>query len=154
MQYQFIEQVDAKEHDAFVSKHELCNLLQSSSWGLVKENWKHTIVGVKYQNQLVASCMILIKPLPLGYRIASVIVLPPPAFCVLFPLCCQCGCCRPDRHGHCHCKHCCLLKHSFSHVVLPLFFFDNYIIRHFIAKSKKNMDFLLFSPYIIQYVSY
>ena len=49
MQYQFIEQVDAKEHDAFVSKHELCNLLQSSSWGLVKENWKHTIVGVKYQ---------------------------------------------------------------------------------------------------------
>ena len=67
MQYQFIEQVDAKEHDAFVSKHELCNLLQSSSWGLVKENWKHTIVGVKYQNQLVASCMILIKPLPLGF---------------------------------------------------------------------------------------
>ena len=49
MQYQFIEQVDAKEHDAFVSKHKLCNLLQSSSWGLVKENWKHTIVGVKYQ---------------------------------------------------------------------------------------------------------
>ena len=48
MQYQFIEQVDAKEHDAFVSKHELCNLLQSSSWGLVKENWKHTIVGVLY----------------------------------------------------------------------------------------------------------
>ena len=39
MQYQFIEQVDAKEHDAFVSKHKLCNLLQSSSWGLVKENW-------------------------------------------------------------------------------------------------------------------
>ena len=67
MQYQFIEQVDAKEHDAFVSKHKLCNLLQSSSWGLVKENWKHTIVGVKYQNQLVASCMILIKPLPLGF---------------------------------------------------------------------------------------
>ena len=38
MQYQFIEQVDAKEHDAFVSKHELCNLLQSSSWGLEAHN--------------------------------------------------------------------------------------------------------------------
>ena len=67
MQYQFIEQVDAKEHDAFVSNHELCNLLQSSSWGLVKENWKHVIVGVTNQKELVASCMILIKPLPLGF---------------------------------------------------------------------------------------
>ena len=67
MQYQFIEQLDAKEHDAFVSSHELCNLLQSSKWGLVKENWKRSIVGVKEQGKLVASCMILIKPLPLGF---------------------------------------------------------------------------------------
>lgn len=67
MQYQFIEQLDAQEHDAFVSSHELCNLLQSSKWGLVKENWKRSIVGVKEQGRLVASCMILIKPLPLGF---------------------------------------------------------------------------------------
>lgn len=67
MQYQFIEQLDAQEHDAFVSSHELCNLLQSSKWGLVKENWKHSIVGVKEQGKLVASCMILIKSLPLGF---------------------------------------------------------------------------------------
>ena len=67
MQYQFIEQLDAQEHDAFVSSHELCNLLQSSKWGLVKENWKRSIVGVKEQGKLVASCMILIKPLPLGF---------------------------------------------------------------------------------------
>lgn len=67
MQYQFIEQLDTQEHDAFVSSHELCNLLQSSKWGLVKENWKRSIVGVKEQGKLVASCMILIKPLPLGF---------------------------------------------------------------------------------------
>lgn len=67
MQYQFIEHIDAQEHDAFVSRHELCNLLQSSSWGLVKENWKHEIAGVKVDGTLVASCMILIKPLPLGF---------------------------------------------------------------------------------------
>lgn len=67
MEYQFSEHITEQEHDAFVTAHPLCNLLQSSKWGLVKENWKRAIVGVKQGDTLVASCMVLIKPLPLGF---------------------------------------------------------------------------------------
>lgn len=66
MNYKFVTNITPMEHDAFVSKHPLCNLLQSSSWADVKDNWKSIIVGVKQDDQLVASAMILIKPLPLS----------------------------------------------------------------------------------------
>lgn len=67
MGYQFIDNIREEEHDAFVSSHPLCNLLQSSKWGQVKENWSHVFVGVKDHGILVASSMILIKALPLGF---------------------------------------------------------------------------------------
>ncbi|OCN04426.1 hypothetical protein A4S06_11170 [Erysipelotrichaceae bacterium MTC7] len=63
--YQF-KQVEPSAHDAFVSKHPLCNLLQSSSWAKVKENWDHAIVGVEDHGTLVASALVLIKRLPGG----------------------------------------------------------------------------------------
>lgn len=66
---EFIEQIDPKEHDAFVSSHPLCNLLQSSAWAKVKYNWNHKIVGVKENNVLIASALVLIKPLPLSFTI-------------------------------------------------------------------------------------
>ncbi|MEG0330674.1 MAG: peptidoglycan bridge formation glycyltransferase FemA/FemB family protein [Longicatena sp.] len=65
--YQFIETISEEEHDDFVVHHPLCNLLQSSKWGLVKENWKRAIVGLREDDKLVASAMILMKPLPLGF---------------------------------------------------------------------------------------
>lgn len=55
------------EHDTFVMSHPLCNLLQSSKWGKVKANWNTVFVGVKDNGILVASAMILIKPLPLKF---------------------------------------------------------------------------------------
>lgn len=58
--------VNPQEHDLFVQNHPLSNLLQSSNWALVKDNWEHTIVGVYDDDKLVASSMILIKHLPLG----------------------------------------------------------------------------------------
>lgn len=64
MNYKFVTNITTMEHDAFVSKHPLCNLLQSSNWASVKDNWKSTIVGVKEKDHLVASAMILIKQLP------------------------------------------------------------------------------------------
>lgn len=67
MGYQFIENVREEEHDAFVASHPLCNLLQSSKWGQVKENWSHVFVGVSDAGHLVSSSMILIKALPLGF---------------------------------------------------------------------------------------
>ena len=45
--YTFNENVAPERHDAFVRQSPLCNLLQSSDWAKVKENWDHAIVGVE-----------------------------------------------------------------------------------------------------------
>ncbi len=70
--YRFVEQVDPKEHDAFIAAHPLCNLLQTSDWAKVKDNWDHAIVGVRAEEQLVASALVLIKQLPLHFTMMYV----------------------------------------------------------------------------------
>lgn len=70
--YRFVEQVDPKEHDAFIAAHPLCNLLQTSDWAKVKDNWDHAIVGVTAGEQLVASALVLIKQLPLHFTMMYV----------------------------------------------------------------------------------
>ena len=64
--YIFKTGIPFEEHDAFVKKSELANLLQSSSWAKIKDNWKSEIVGVYEEERLVASALVLIRPLPLG----------------------------------------------------------------------------------------
>ena len=63
--YRFVSGISAQEHDAFVKTTTKCNLLQSAAWGKIKANWKHEIIGVYDGEQLVASALALIKPLPL-----------------------------------------------------------------------------------------
>lgn len=59
--------ISVEEHDSFVKQHPQNNLLQSSSWADVKDNWGNERVGF-YQDQcLVAVASILIQPLPLGW---------------------------------------------------------------------------------------
>lgn len=58
--------VDKEKHDLFVKQHPLCNLLQSSSWAKVKENWDSQIVGVYENDELIASALVLMKRLPLN----------------------------------------------------------------------------------------
>jgi len=64
---QFKVGIDSEKHDAFVKGHLLCNLLQSSSWAKVKKNWDSHIVGIEENEKLIASALVLIKPLPLGF---------------------------------------------------------------------------------------
>lgn len=66
---EFFTNITPQEHDEFVKAHPLCNLLQSSRWALVKDNWDHEIVGVKEDGRLVASALVLIKRLPLSFSI-------------------------------------------------------------------------------------
>lgn len=66
---EFITNISPQEHDEFVQKHPLCNLLQSSRWAQVKHNWDHDIVGIKENGKLVASALVLIKRLPLSLRV-------------------------------------------------------------------------------------
>ena len=65
--YTFKIGIPAEVHDTFVKNHPLCNLLQSSSWAKVKDNWGSEIVGVYEKDTLVASSLVLIKPLPAGF---------------------------------------------------------------------------------------
>lgn len=65
--YKFNSEISQSEHDTFVEKHPLCNLLQSSKWAKVKDNWDSAIIGVYDDDQLVASSLVLIKKLPLGF---------------------------------------------------------------------------------------
>ncbi|MBP2099438.1 aminoacyltransferase [Enterococcus rivorum] len=62
--YKFEIGIAAEEHDAFVANHALCNLLQSSSWAKVKDNWDSEIIGVYQAGKLVASSLVLIRLLP------------------------------------------------------------------------------------------
>ncbi|MGM9912115.1 peptidoglycan bridge formation glycyltransferase FemA/FemB family protein [Floccifex sp.] len=65
--FEFKINIDEKEHDQFVRESKYCNLLQSSSWASIKQNWKHEIVGVYEDSRLVASSLVLIKELPLSF---------------------------------------------------------------------------------------
>lgn len=66
---EFITDITPQEHDEFVKAHPLCNLLQSSRWAQVKDNWDHAIVGVKENGKLLASALVLIKRLPLSLSV-------------------------------------------------------------------------------------
>lgn len=59
--------LDAHEHDAFVSQHPQANLLQSSNWARIKDNWGNERIGFYKDGQLVAAASVLIQPLPLGF---------------------------------------------------------------------------------------
>lgn len=67
--FEFIDQLSCEENDEFVKAHSLCNLLQSASWATIKSNWDHCYTGVKKDGKLVATAMILIKRLPLGFTL-------------------------------------------------------------------------------------
>ena len=58
--------ISAKEHDRFVEESQQTNLLQSSSWAHVKDNWKSERIGFYKDEELLAVAAVLIKPLPLG----------------------------------------------------------------------------------------
>lgn len=60
--------IPSSEHDDFVKQHALINILQSSSWQEVKSEWQHDRLGVYKDGKLLAVASILIKSLPLGYK--------------------------------------------------------------------------------------
>lgn len=60
--------VPLSEYDDFVKEHPMVNLLQSSAWEKVKSDWNHERLGVYEGKTLLAVASILIKSLPLGYK--------------------------------------------------------------------------------------
>ncbi len=66
--YRYQIGIPTLEYDQFVKEHELVNVLQSSAWEEVKSDWQHEKFGVYRGDKLLATASILIKTLPLGYR--------------------------------------------------------------------------------------
>jgi serine/alanine adding enzyme len=64
--YKFKIGLDPNEHDEYVKTHPFANLLQSSAWGKVKNNWESELIGVYDNGHLIASAQVLIRQLPLG----------------------------------------------------------------------------------------
>lgn len=61
--------ISTEEHDNFVKNHKQNNLLQSSSWAKVKDNWKNERIGFYKNDYLIAVASILIQRLPLGFTL-------------------------------------------------------------------------------------
>ncbi|NLW28595.1 MAG: aminoacyltransferase [Erysipelothrix sp.] len=68
----FSSQLDIHEYDAFASKHPYSTLLQSGAWPKIKKNWKPFYTGVYQDNQLVATALVLIRGLPMGFKFAYI----------------------------------------------------------------------------------
>ena len=66
--YRYQIGIPTLEYDQFVKDHELGNVLQSSAWEKVKSDWDHERFGVYEEGKLLAVASILIKSLPLGYK--------------------------------------------------------------------------------------
>lgn len=59
--------LDPHLHDKFVAASGMPNLLQTSKWATIKSSWKSEIIGFYQDDKLVASSLVLIRPLPLGF---------------------------------------------------------------------------------------
>ncbi|URZ86794.1 peptidoglycan bridge formation glycyltransferase FemA/FemB family protein [Floricoccus penangensis] len=55
------------EHDSFVESSSLVCLLQSSTWGKVKNNWENELIGFYSNDKMVGTASVLIKKLPLNF---------------------------------------------------------------------------------------
>ncbi len=66
MTYQFITSLTKESLDSFVMENTQNSLFQCSKWADVKNNWDHLYVGVKKDDSLVATAMVLIRKLPFG----------------------------------------------------------------------------------------
>lgn len=69
MQYQFHVDTKIEQFDAFVEEHSLASILQGSKWAQIKDNWGHMFTSVTENGIIVASAMVLVKELPLGYKL-------------------------------------------------------------------------------------
>lgn len=61
--------ISAQEHDAFVKESNQTNLLQSSNWAKIKDNWGNDRLGFYKDGKLLAVASVLVQPLPLGFTL-------------------------------------------------------------------------------------
>lgn len=70
--YTFIDNLNKEEFDAYAKSAPYSSLLQSYSWAKVKNNFTPFYVGVKQDEQLVATALVLIRNLGFGQKLAYI----------------------------------------------------------------------------------
>lgn len=69
MAYSYKVGLSAEQHDQFVKNSSQTNLLQSSNWAKIKDNWGNDRLGFFKNDTLVAVASVLVQPLPAGFSI-------------------------------------------------------------------------------------
>ena len=69
MKYQFKNNIDEKEYDAFVRNFPSTTFMQTSSWANVKNNWEKDFVGMYEGEKLVCAAMVLKRKLFLNKKL-------------------------------------------------------------------------------------
>lgn len=69
MNYQFHIETNSELFDAFVSQHHYANILQETKWAQIKDNWGHHFMSVTLDGEIVATAMVLVKAMPLGFKL-------------------------------------------------------------------------------------
>lgn len=67
--YKWSTNVGKEEYENFVSNHKMANLLQSYDWAKIKSNWDKVYTGVYENGNLKAAGLVLIRSLPLGFKL-------------------------------------------------------------------------------------
>ena len=71
MTYTFTTDVTAEEIEKFLAALPHYNVMQSPAWAQVKPDWSSILCGVRDENgTLCGSALLLIRRLPLGFKIA------------------------------------------------------------------------------------
>ena len=66
--FTFDAQISPQEYDLWVVRQPNCNLLQSSKWAQVKDNWQSRLTALRDESgEIVAAGLVLIRPLKFGY---------------------------------------------------------------------------------------
>lgn len=69
MRYKFATDITRREYEYFVKNYATTSFMQEYSWATVKNNWEHAHCGLYKDDELVATCIVLIKQLPLGIKL-------------------------------------------------------------------------------------
>ncbi len=69
MKYEFKTNLDKSEYDNFVTNFPGSSFMQQAAWANVKSAWEHDLVGMYENKKLVATALILKRPLFLGKRL-------------------------------------------------------------------------------------
>ncbi len=68
----FEETITRDEFDEFAQQHEQASVNQSAKWADIKYNWIPYHTGLYENDKLVGVALLLIRPLPLGFKFAYV----------------------------------------------------------------------------------